>query len=195
MDLEMRHETAAGQAGFSMVEALVAAAILLIIAIGMIPLFSRAILNNSRGNDYTQATTHGEGDLEEAVETPLLSNRLAVTGGSRRQNVDFLLTRGFKAPLRPVTDVDWVTSVSGPNPVAWTRTTQTRQFAYWAIIPDPGQTIGELKDSEVILGPADTSQWQIMEVSAWLDSGKNISGPGKALGSIRRSSFQYLKSF
>jgi len=187
--LEVRHKQAAGDAGFSVVEALIAAAILMIIALGMIPLFSRAILNNSRGNDYMQATTHGEGDLEQVVEAPLQNSRLAVVAGNQRRNVDYLQTRGVETPLRSVTDVDWVATPSGTNPVAWTRTTQVRQFAYWAVAD------GELTDAEVIPGPADASQWQIMEVSAWIDSGKSASGTAGAMGSIQRSSFQYLKSF
>ena len=40
-----------------MIEALIAAAILLIIALGLMPLFTRSINDNVSGNDATQATT------------------------------------------------------------------------------------------------------------------------------------------
>jgi len=43
-------------AGFSIIEALIAAAILLIIALGLLPLFTRSISDNVSGNDATQAT-------------------------------------------------------------------------------------------------------------------------------------------
>lgn len=43
-----------GEAGLSLVEALVAVGLLFIIAMGIIPLFSRAILNNALSNDGTR---------------------------------------------------------------------------------------------------------------------------------------------
>ena len=56
-----------GAAGFSIIEALIAAAILLIIALGLLPLFSRSINDNVSGNDATQATNGSRTQIEELL--------------------------------------------------------------------------------------------------------------------------------
>ena len=65
-------------AGFSLIEALIAAAILLIIALGLIPLFSRAITDNVNGNDATQATNGSRTQLEDMLGLPFANTRLTV---------------------------------------------------------------------------------------------------------------------
>lgn len=54
-------------AGFSVVEGLIAAAILLLIAVGILPLFLRSMVNNSAGNDATQSTNYVRGELERLI--------------------------------------------------------------------------------------------------------------------------------
>lgn len=51
-------------AGFSVVEVMVAAAILFVVAIGLIPLFSRALISNRSGADATTVSHFGLSQVE-----------------------------------------------------------------------------------------------------------------------------------
>jgi len=170
----------AGEAGFSMIEALVATAILLILAIGMIPLFAQAILNNSLGSEYTQATAHGLTGLEKPNKLPLSNTDLA---GTRVQYV----AKGVQTGSA-VADLDWTYTPSSVIPVMWTRTTQERYYSVTAL--DDGQ----LTSDELLPAGSSVSVWNIMEVTALMDRGKPSPG-ARILASIRQTNFQYLKAF
>ena len=72
------------EAGFSLIEALIATGILLMIAIGIIPLFASSILNNTRGADSTTATNFSRSQLESLERLiSLATPAVAVPAGSR----------------------------------------------------------------------------------------------------------------
>lgn len=71
-----------GESGFSVVEALIAAALLLVIAIGIIPFFSTAMANNARGNDSTQASNFTKTVLEDLLQIPFNNQSVAIPTGS-----------------------------------------------------------------------------------------------------------------
>ncbi len=54
------------EAGFSIVEGLVAAALLLIIAVSILPMFTRALQNNLAGGRASQLSTFATADIESA---------------------------------------------------------------------------------------------------------------------------------
>ena len=76
-----RTARASGAAGFSLIEVLVATLIFFIIAIGIIPLFSRAILSNKAGADATTISHFGLSRLEELTEPPFNSAIMAPASG------------------------------------------------------------------------------------------------------------------
>lgn len=59
------------EAGTSLVETLIAAAILLVIAVSIFPMFHRAVANNLSGADASQATQHGRSQLERLLALPI----------------------------------------------------------------------------------------------------------------------------
>jgi len=183
MELKSAARRGAGEAGFSMIEALIAAAVLLILAVGMIPLFARAMINNALGNDYTQATAHGLTGLEKPEKLPLTNIDLA---GTRVQYVEKGLQTGS-----PVSDLDWKYTPTNATKVVWTRTTQQRYYSVTAL--DDGQ----LTSDELLPAGSSLSVWNIMEVTTLLDSGKTNPGARNSggLAAIRQTNFQYLKSF
>ncbi len=80
-----------GAAGFSIIEALIASAILLIIALGLLPLFSRSISDNVSGNDATQATNGSRTQIEEMLLVPFSNDRMTIPAGADlRRGQDFL---------------------------------------------------------------------------------------------------------
>jgi Tfp pilus assembly protein PilV len=188
---ERKRGVPAGEAGFSLIETLIAAALLLIIALGMIPLFKRAIDNNALGSDYTQATSYAKTDLEDLMEIPFQSADMVLPAGASNRTTVRYLQRGIQSGT-PTRWQDWLAlgAVDSNRAVVWTRTTRVRQFGV-AAYDD-----GILADSEALPGGTDESFVQIQEVSAVLDSGKaaisNRTGGPSAVGRI---GFYVMKSF
>jgi type II secretory pathway pseudopilin PulG len=150
------------EAGFSMIEALIAAAILLIIALGLIPLFTRSILDNNSGNDATQATNHGKTRLEDLIQLPFNHQRLDVPAGAQvGQSVESWTTGALDQAGDP--NERWWDGASPPagsGEVLWRRTTRVRQFSVNDLDdgvldnPQPGGTqpiFVQLKELEVQL--------------------------------------------
>jgi Tfp pilus assembly protein PilV len=175
------------EAGFSMVEALIAAAILLIIAIGMIPLFARSMVNNTLGSDYTQASTYSKSNLEVAQKMPFETIGLTLTTGTSLQTVNYVGKTATNGS--PVSSQDWTATLPS-TPLVWTRTTRVRQFSV-AAIDD-----GVLSDSEALPAGTDPKDWQIKEISSVLDSGKRKpAGTKSPLAAIGQTTFQYMKAY
>ena len=145
--------------GFSVVETLIASLILLFIALGIIPIFARAIRDNSSGSDSSQATNHARSRIEEALQLPFNNQALAVTGAATAaQTVDFW-DQGSPDRVGETAE-RWVTTRPSLTRALWTRTLQVRQFGIADLddgrldTPLPGSTqpvFVHLKEVEVRL--------------------------------------------
>jgi type II secretory pathway pseudopilin PulG len=81
---------AARERGLSLIEVLIAAGILLIVALGIVPLYLKAMSNNSAGNDYSQVANFAKSELERLKDLPLDAPDLTVPDGStEREFVTF----------------------------------------------------------------------------------------------------------
>ena len=69
-------------AGFSLIEVLVAVAILGFIALGIASLFSQSVLTNASGYDYAQLASEGRRALETLKGLPYQDPALNTTGGT-----------------------------------------------------------------------------------------------------------------
>jgi hypothetical protein len=58
------------EAGFSLIEGLIATALLLLVLVGILPLFSNAMLNNLRGNDASQVANGTVDGFERLSSLP-----------------------------------------------------------------------------------------------------------------------------
>jgi prepilin-type N-terminal cleavage/methylation domain-containing protein len=107
------------QAGFSLIEVLIAAGIMLIVALGVLPLFTQSMVNNSAGNDYTQVSNYAKSELERLNELPFDSPSLTIPAGQPS-----IITTDFYSPTRR----RWVTAVvlASEKPT-WTRTITVEQ--------------------------------------------------------------------
>jgi type II secretory pathway pseudopilin PulG len=173
------------EAGFSVVEGLVAAAILLIIAIGLLPLFTRSILNNARGSDYTQATSHAASDLEDLQRLPFDNNDILLAPAASALDRAQFTSASF-GDGHPVTKTDWG---AGAPPVGnkplWVRNTEVMQFGISALDD------GVIKDEEALPGGTAPIFVQLKQVEVEMVSGKADS----AMGGISPVRFRLLKSF
>jgi hypothetical protein len=69
-------------AGFSLVEALFASALVLVMMLFILPLFTRSMVQNLSGRESSIATTHGKWTLEELYQLPLDRDVLWVGAGT-----------------------------------------------------------------------------------------------------------------
>lgn len=69
------------EAGFSIIEGLIAALLLLVVTLGILPLFSRSMNNNIKGNDSTRQANSATDAFETSVALPFNSGAMTVPGG------------------------------------------------------------------------------------------------------------------
>jgi Tfp pilus assembly protein PilV len=177
MDLEMRPlpvTARPSEAGFSLIEALIAAAILLIISIGMIPMFTQSILNNAAGSDQMQGSVFAKDDLETLQDSAFASTNLLIPGAS----VESLTTDYFMAGTTAQGDESWATTAPTTAAARWNRTTRVTQYSIGAFDD------GFLLDTERRPGNTQATQIHFKVIEVRLDSGKKSKSglpPGPSL--------------
>lgn len=118
------------QAGFSLVEGLIALAVLMTIVIGLIPLFTQSMVNNTAGRHLTQATNFATDSFEALTQLPINNDLLEVDAG---------LPRTVRAQLlagRVAHDSDGV-----PRPGFEYAVLETRNVGDVTLPDDPDETI------------------------------------------------------
>jgi Tfp pilus assembly protein PilV len=76
------HARSHGEAGFSLVEGMIAALILLFVILGVLPLVSQSMMNNLQGNDSTQQAQAAIDGLERFSSLPFSAEDFSVPAGS-----------------------------------------------------------------------------------------------------------------
>lgn len=167
------------QLGFSMIETLIAAALIGIIAIGIIPLFTRAMVDNMAGADYTRVTNYAKSKEEDFHRIPFSQPTIQVQAGQ-----DKLLTTEFMDPAT----LQWVQDPLLPknNPLAvWTRTTTYTQYNVF------NTDVSKLFDNPIVGGSVGLDAIHVIQAQVQVKSVSTI-GP---LGGRRTTLVRYLKVF
>lgn len=120
----LRHGRRDHQAGFSMIEVLVAMVLLLVVMVGLLPLFSRSVLENIQGRESTQAGNHGRTELENFIQLGFNNWQLDITAGTELTSQMFY-TQGSQDQLG---DESWVASPAATEIAPWQRDTAIRQM-------------------------------------------------------------------
>lgn len=169
-------------AGFSVVEVMIAAAIFLIICIGMLPLFTRSINSNLIGNDYMNATNHGRSGLETLLQLYFDSPTLLVDAGTEKEIKDYW-TQG---DLKKAGDEEWLTVLpTTGEQVLWNRTTTLRQYGINALAD------GNVKPEEALPAGTDPIFIHFKELRSQVESTR-AGGP---IGGGKRVTLRVFKSF
>jgi len=164
------------QLGFSMIETLIAAALIGIIAIGIIPLFTRAMVDNMAGADYTRVTNYAKSKEEDFHRLPFSQPTIQVPVGQ-----DKLLTTEFMDPAT----LQWVPT-QPPNPLAvWTRTTTYTQYNVF------NTDTSKLFDNPLVGGTFGPNAIHVIQAQVQVKSVSTL-GP---LGGRRTTLVRYLKVF
>jgi type II secretory pathway pseudopilin PulG len=176
----MRRSTTAR--GFSIIEVLIAAAILLFIAIGVLPLFTRSMINNLSGNESTTVTNFSRSDVEELFQLNFNHADLDVATGQTKRD----LPKEYWLPgsVTTVGDESWGPTAPGVL-FPWERQTTVRDFAIDAFDD------GLLEESEALDGGAEPERQHLKGIASTVTSGRER---GSALGSGRQITLRILKS-
>jgi prepilin-type N-terminal cleavage/methylation domain-containing protein len=107
--------------GFSLIEVLVASALFLVVLLGVIPLFTRSMINNVQGRDSSTMAAFSRERAEQLLQFPFNNPDVTVPPGSAG---DSLITREDwdEATKRFTTD-----DIAEPR---WLRRTEVQDFNY-----------------------------------------------------------------
>ncbi|MCB1057569.1 MAG: hypothetical protein KDD11_18880 [Acidobacteria bacterium] len=185
-----------GQAGFSIIEGLVSMAVLLIVLIGVIPLFTQSMVNNLAGSHITQATNFATDGFEEVAEFDFESDRLTLADGSNALRIAELFGTGQSVGV-PIEqrrfDLDETTetpldtkavlatfSVGARGAAEWMRVITVRQFPISA-------TRDEQLDVDEQLGgdfPSNAVNLKLVEITVVSVQDGSLVGQGRTTASI-----------
>lgn len=154
MDLELRHRPRPRR-GFTLIEVLIAAALLGVIVVGMMPLFTRAILANQAGRESSRVSSQGRSQMEQFVEWDFNAQPLTLTAGSELVSTDHF--SDVHHIWMPGEDPD-----EGDRGL-WFRTARVRQYHISAVndgILDPAEALPantaavwiHLKEVDILVG-------------------------------------------
>lgn len=116
--------------GFSLVEVLIAMGVIVIVMVGLLPLFMRSVVENVEGKESTLAGNHSRSRMESMGQLTFNNWEININAGTERTNQDFYTTGA--ADRRG--DESWVTTIPGGEIAPWTRNTTVRQFGINRII-------------------------------------------------------------
>jgi Tfp pilus assembly protein FimT len=155
------------QAGFTLVEVLVAGVLVVAIALSTVPMFTQALANNTAGMDSTEVANEARGHLERLVELPFSSPQLTIDDGSEKRTSEyFSVTTGTWHPFPLPT---------GSAAVVWTRVTVVRQYSLGAIAD------GVLDPAEALAWDASTDAIHLKEIEIEIEQTGAAFGPSKRI--------------
>jgi prepilin-type N-terminal cleavage/methylation domain-containing protein len=160
------------QSGFSLVEMLVASMLLLVVILGVVPLFVRSMISNTGGNEYTQLSNFSKSQVEELFQLDFNDARLTIPAGDTEVSVDEYWDETAKK---------WK---SGPVPAGtnppWTRNTVVRQYNVSAV----DQTLEnfDVEKAEALDGGVAATAVHLKEIVITVESTRRGPlGPGREL--------------
>jgi len=116
--------------GFTLLELLVAAGLLLVVLVGLLPLFMRSIMENVEGRESTQVSNHGRSELEIFKQVRFNNPELDIPAGT-----ETVVQQYWTRPDPDyVGDEKWLDTVPVGELGLWDRTTTVRQFGINGVI-------------------------------------------------------------
>jgi len=140
-------EPRSSEAGFSLIEGLIAAALLLVVTIGILPLFSRSMLNNVKGNDSTRQSFGAVDGFEERIALPFNSFDNTVPANQTQVLVtDFIALQNSPSSTGGpwIPDLAWQPAVAVGDQQQYQRNRLLQQYSY-----------DDFKDNQVFDTPLD----------------------------------------
>lgn len=115
----------------TLIEVLIAAFLLLVIALGVLPMFVTAMSSNVSGEQYTEMANNARARAEEFMQLPF-TKELAGAPGTLDPNYPLNITAGTERVIDEYfskADKIWKTGTpTATDPAEWLRTTTIRQY-------------------------------------------------------------------
>jgi type II secretory pathway pseudopilin PulG len=167
--------------GFSMIEVLVAGVILLIVLLGIVPLFLRASVHRQAGRESTSVGSHARSQAESLLQLPFDHEDVSVPAGQAALQVVEYLAPGSR---------DWSDDASLAADAQWVRTTRVEQFGTADLLD--GDTDGDGDSLDVPLpGGTDPRSVQLKQIEVAVTSPRD----GGAFGAGQELTVRVLKAF
>ena len=132
--------------GYSLVEVLLGLMILMVVLLGLMPLFTRSIQQNLEGKQSSEATGHGRSEIESLLQLDFNNWRVNVETGNERA-AHLYRTEGDTGKRG---DEYWTETDPAPTVASWEMDRVVRQFGITAVRDDDLDTV-----MEVIVGLED----------------------------------------
>lgn len=134
--------SARGEAGLTLVEVLVAMLLLVVVVLGILPLFTRSLAMNQSGREAGLQSALGRAQMEELLQLPFNHQRLNLTAGTELEETAFW-TNGKAGELGDeglVADRPSPTGF-GDDVALWSRTTRVRQYSIQGVEDTDGDGV------------------------------------------------------
>lgn len=160
-------------AAFSLIEVSISLALLMMISLSVLPMFTRSMAAANSGREKTEVTTFLH-IADELLVLPVGKGQLAPATAATSRQQDHFWCQGDEDVMADVNE-GWFTDANDKGLVLWDRRTLTRQFSVRALDAN-AEGISELEDSEAIPGGErpENVHWTITDVM--LD-GRREAGP------------------
>ncbi|MGD2115802.1 MAG: hypothetical protein PVG07_12155 [Acidobacteriota bacterium] len=167
--------------GFSLIEVLIAALLLLVILLGVVPLFIRSMTYRVEGRESTAVGSFARTRVETLLQLPFDHPDLTVPAGSNElETVEYRTLDGRV----------WSRDAALADQAIWTRTTRVRQFGAGDLAD--GDTDGDGDDLDRPLpGGTNPRSVQLKEIEVRIESPRE-AGP---LGPAEELTVRALKAF
>jgi hypothetical protein len=157
-----------GSEGFSTIEALLAGGLLLIMALGVLPMFTQSLSNNRQGKLASDTANEARSELERIIQQSFESSELTIPDGSD----ELERTAYFSDTLRRwIPEADWNGGTHGMR--LFTRTTTVRQYGFEALADE------RLEAGEALDGGAPPGQVHFKEILVQVEAEALRIGPNK----------------
>lgn len=174
---EARRRRPGGQGGFSLIELMIAMAMLAFVAIGILPMMMRALADNNRGWEATEVSNFVQSELEPMLATPFESPVLLVNPGNTERQTASSWAEGDADKMGDDNE-GWAFNVTGKGRVLWNRNT----FVRWYGVNDLVTPLD---------GAADPSTVNLKEVQVQIEGIRQ----GGSLGAGQELWIRVLRSF
>ncbi len=169
------------QSGVSLVEVLIASSMMMIVLLGILPLFLRSVTNNQEGMAATEVTNHSRSRVEEMFQLTFDHPNLTLAAGTAL-TVDESWSPGAIDHAGD-SEERWFPGPPSDHPtrpIHWWRTTTVRQFGVNDISDDPADN---RRFSTPLASNTDPIFVHFKEIQVTLQSTREsgVLGPSKAL--------------
>lgn len=158
--------------GFSFIEVLVALGLFLVIAVGILPVFTRAIRSNQASNEASRVSNHARSRMEVFMQVGFNSPDMTLDAGNEKEIDEYYSYKDDK----------WVMGDTPPatdQPV-WRRTAKVRQYHISALLTAINGD-GVLNPDDTLPAGSDPSNVHFKRITMEVESGEegSVFGPAR----------------